>query len=394
MRSVQRDCGRIVRGSARATFKGRFKAMAVLETDGETGSGTNDGEPSPSRAGELSALISLALMVLLGSSTATAAKYVVRELPVGLLPTIRFGGAGLCLLPIVWRGGRLNRLFRTDGWRLLIGAALCVPINQAFFLNASRLAPTSHVALFYAAVPLVVLLLAAALGQERLDLDRLAGVLATILGVLIIGLGSFWQGGRAGHDTVQGDLLLIGAVLSWGAYITVNKPLVARHGALPVLTATFLVGSLLALPFAVAVRPDWARFETASPAAWRGLVYLILVATVLGLGFQNLALRKFDASQVASAANASPLLTVLWGIWLFDEAVTPSLAVGGVITLAGIIWTSRKDLRSPAPLPPLEPSIPVVESAGLVLHAPQRPAFTIALDSSTSSSGRGDGSGR
>ena len=43
------------------------------------------------------------------------------------------------------------------------------------------------------------------------------------------------------------DLLLVGAVLSWGGYIAVSKPLVERHGALPALAATFLVGCLLSV---------------------------------------------------------------------------------------------------------------------------------------------------
>jgi drug/metabolite transporter (DMT)-like permease len=199
-----------------------------------------------------------------------------------------------------------------------------------------------------------VLLLAAAFGQERLDLGRLGGVLATVSGVLVIGLGNLWHGGPTGRDTVLGDLLLVGAVLSWGAYMTVNKPLVARHGALPVLTSTFLLGSLLDLPIALAMLPSWTSLHAASPAAWWGLVYLILVATVLGLAFQNLALRRLDASQVASVGNASPILTVLWGVWLFHEAITPALALGGAMTLGGIVWTSRRDLQLAATLLPAD----------------------------------------
>src|SRR5438270_2720710 len=92
----------------------------------------------PGRALDPGAYIYLALMVLIGSSTATAAKFAVRELPVGLLPLVRFGGAGLCLLPVVWRRGVVRRMLREDRWRLVAAAALCVPINQSFFLNATR----------------------------------------------------------------------------------------------------------------------------------------------------------------------------------------------------------------------------------------------------------------
>src|SRR5262245_49918086 len=154
-------------------------------------------EPSAEvgREVDLGAFVFLGLMVLIGSSTAPAAKFAVRELPVGLLPLVRFGIAGLCLLPIVWRTAAFRRMFRHDLGRLVATAAFCVPINQSFFLNGTRLAPTSHVALIYAACPLVVLVLAWALGQERLVLDRVAGIITSVSGVVVIGLGNLWHGG-------------------------------------------------------------------------------------------------------------------------------------------------------------------------------------------------------
>jgi drug/metabolite transporter (DMT)-like permease len=59
------------------------------------------------------------------------------------------------------------------------------------------------------------------------------------------------------------------------------------------------------------------------------------------LACQNLAVRPLDASQVANFSNISPILTVTWGAWLFGEAMTPSLIVGGALTLAGVVWTGR-----------------------------------------------------
>lgn len=295
--------------------------------------------------GDAGAYAALALMVVIVSSTATAAKFAVRELPVTLLPLIRFGVAGICLLPVVWRGGRLRSVLRHDGARLLLGAALCVPVNQSLFLSGARLTPTSHVAVIYAACPLVVLLLASALGQERLVASRLIGIALSVSGVAVLGVGSVWQGGSAGRDAVWGDLLLVGAVFSWGAYLTVNKPLVARHGALPVLAGTFLVGALLDLPIVLATLPASSQLTAASPAAWRGLAYLTVVVTVFGLACQNQALRHFDASEVALVGNASPVLTVIWGVWLFDEAITPALVAGGVLTMASIAWACRPGPR-------------------------------------------------
>jgi drug/metabolite transporter (DMT)-like permease len=290
------------------------------------------------------AIVYVVVMVVLGSTTAAAARFVVRELPVAWLPVVRFGVGGLCLLPFV--GGRevLAQIFRRDGWFLWLAAALCVPINQGFFLNAARLGPTSHVGLFYATCPLVVLILAWAFRLERPDAGRLWGVLASVAGVGVIGVGNAWQGSGSSvevRSAVLADLLLIGAVLSWGGYLTVSKPLIMRNGSLPVLAATFLLGCLLELPLAVVTSPRLPHFGQVSIPAWLALAFLTLFITPVNLACQNLALRRLDASQVANFSNISPILTVTWGAWLFSEAITSSLVFGGALTLGGIIWTCR-----------------------------------------------------
>lgn len=298
---------------------------------------------------DLRAYVYLFLMVVLGSTTAAAARLAVRELPIALLPVVRFGVAGVCILPMVGPGS-LRKLLRDDWPGLLLAAAMCVPVNQGFFLMAARLGPTSHVGIFYATAPLVVLLGAWMLKTEPPDLRRLWGVMASVAGILVIGLSNLW-GGSGGSPSearavLAADGLLVGAVISWGLYILSSKPLVVRHGALPVLAGTFLVGSLLNLPFAAWSFSAWTAIDRVSATAWLALAFLALFVTPLGQACQNLALSRLDASQVATFSNASPVLTVVWGIWLFGEALTPALVVGGLLTFFGISWTGRP--RGPA----------------------------------------------
>ena len=252
------------------------------------------------------------------------------------MPLLRFGVATLCLIPFIADRGALWRLLRSDWPRLAAVAALCVPINQGFFLNAARLGPNSHVGLFYATCPLIVWVLAWLLGHEKLDLRRLWGVLMSIAGVAVILLGNLW-GGNGGSPTqtrnvMLADLLLVGAVLSWGAYLTLSKPLILRHGALPVLAGTFLMGCLLQVPIALVTLPGWLpMLGQASTRAWTSLAILALLITPLNLALQNLSLRRLDASQVATFSNVAPVLTVAWGVLFFSEALPPALIVGGPV---------------------------------------------------------------
>ena len=306
------------------------------------------GEGETAKPVSLRALGFLVMMVLIMSSTPPAAKFAVKELPVGLIPLVRFGGAGLILAPFVLRNGVLGRMIRQDGLRLLAASAFCVPINQWFFLTGAKFAPSAHIGLIYAACPLVVLALTALLGQERLAPERVFGVAASVVGVALIALENWGKAGAEGSDALRGDFLEVAAVLAWGAYLTVNRPLVARHGALSVLAATFLVGSALDLPVVLATYSTWTPLAQASPAAWISLAYMVVVISVVGLAFQNLSMRSLDASQVAMFGNVSPLLTVVWGYLLFGERIAPIAAVGGGLVLAGILWASRP-IRKLAP---------------------------------------------
>ncbi len=312
--------------------------------------------PKPSA----SAPVSLLLMVLLTSTTAPSARMAVQEMPIAVLPLIRFGSAGLCLLPaVLWRGRRgLTRLFIEDWPRLLIAASLCIPINQALFLNGAKLAPTMHVGLLYAACPLVVLIVAILIGQENLTRPRLMGILLTVLGVAGIALGAAWEGALVaeGADpdpdvvrrTLLGDAAIVGAVLSWGMYMALSRPLILKHGALTTLAGVFLTGSLLQVPLGLMATDVGSRLAQASTTSWLALTYLSLIVTVLGLWFQNRALQRYEASLVAAVGNVAPLLTVLWSIWLFDERLTTAFVLGALLILVGVGWARRQPKPSRA----------------------------------------------
>ncbi len=321
----------------------------------------------------------LTLMVLIGSSTATAAKFAVNGLPVPLLPVVRFGGAGLALLPLVWGRGAMRRLILEDGWALLAAAVLCVPVNQALFLNGAKLAPTTHVGLIYATCPIFVLAMALALRHERLEPARMIGILVCVAGAVVIACAGMGKPGRAGRSLFMGDLLLVGAVVSWAGYLTVNRRLLMRHPALPVLAATFLLGAALNLPWTLASAPEWGgRLASAGAPAWIGLAYLTLVASVLGLACQNIALRRFEASHVAAVGNLAPVLTIVWGVVLLGESITPAFLLGGALTFGGIVLASRRwSARRPS-LPTATKAVPI----GITAMTPLVVACSTAQQSS------------
>jgi drug/metabolite transporter (DMT)-like permease len=100
------------------------------------------------------------------------------------------------------------------------------------------------------------------------------------------------------------------------------------------------------VPVAALTVPSWGpQIRNATIGAWVSLAVLAGVMTPINLALQNLALRRLDASAVATFSNVAPALTVVWGVWFFDETLSPALLLGGALTLLGVFWTSRPARR-------------------------------------------------
>ena len=127
---------------------------------------------------------------------------------------IRFGVAGLLLLPYLMRKGlALDRL----GWIGLAAIAVGCGAPMALLVNAGLLfAPAAHGgALFPGVMPLMVAMLAAIILRETLTPQKNGGLVLIALGAIMIVWAS---GGTLGTRQNIGHFLFLCAGLAWAAY--------------------------------------------------------------------------------------------------------------------------------------------------------------------------------
>ena len=212
-----------------------------------------------------------------------------------------------------------------------------------------------------------MLALATAIGQERASSGRLLSVLASVAGVVVIALGNLGDRSPEGATHCSATSSRSSPLISWGAYLTVGKPLVARYGSLPTLAGTFLVGARARRARSpAATAGGWAAAGRVSPGAWRATGYLVLRAVGRRTALSEPGgIRRLDASHVATFGNISTLLTMLWGHSPLRRATPrrPWRLGGGLIMLGllgsepagrpvGIARRSRLGTADPPPYPP------------------------------------------
>jgi drug/metabolite transporter (DMT)-like permease len=245
---------------------------------------------------------------------------------------------------VLWRAGGLPGLTRRDAGRLA-AAGLAVVVGYHVFLNLGTAHTTSGVAaLVVALAPGMTLVLAVAVGLDRLRVRHVVGLVVAFAGVaVVVGLGT---GQELSLATAKGPLLVLGAPVSFALYNVILKPLLGRYDLLALTAASSLIGMIGLVPF---VRGSTASAVTEGSAGdVAGILYLGVLATFLGYILWNAGLRGLGPTRAVTYTYAISPLAVLIGAVVLDESVTAWLVVGGALVVGGIALAQRASAAGPS----------------------------------------------
>jgi drug/metabolite transporter (DMT)-like permease len=264
-------------------------------------------------------------------------KIVLREMPGLVAASLRTVLAAALMLPVYWwsvRRGAAPVKLRELPIFVLLGA-VGIAINQACFLIGIAQTSAGHAALVIGFTPILVLFLAAAVGQERITPLKLVGLAIAIGGVVLL-----QQGHEGGASSWVGDLYMLAAGASFAVYTVFGKHATRRHGAIPIIAFSYAAGALTMWPFTYSAVAAF-DFASVSTAAWIAFFYMTVVSsTVCYLCFYY-ALHRLAASRISAFAYLQPLVATLLAIPMLGEPLTTTMMGGGTLVLAGVFLTER-----------------------------------------------------
>src|SRR5882757_3880282 len=209
--------------------------------------------------GVLAAVASSAL----GGTSVAATRYVVGACDPLVLGAFRFGIGFILLLPIALIRG--DQPPPPSDWLGVAGLGLLFFGLFPVLFNASLLFTTSaRGALALSTLPLLTMVVAAALGVEPLTMRKTAGVLVATTGVAVALLSSL---ASAPSGAWRGDALMVCAAFCMALYSAWSKPYIKRCGPIPFTTMAMSVGAL----FLVTVSAINGSFEPVAafgPPQW------------------------------------------------------------------------------------------------------------------------------
>jgi drug/metabolite transporter (DMT)-like permease len=270
---------------------------------------------------------------------------------------LRFALAGLGMAAIVGIHERGLGVARRDVPRVVLAGATGIFLNQLTFNYALDYTAAANVALILGAAPAFTAAMAVALGHERVRPVHWLALAVSLSGVALV-----VQGGAGVEGfSFKGDILAIGAALTWAAYSVMMRPLFGRYSAMRLSTLMIIVGAVLMAPISIH-QLSQQDFGSLGGLRWGSLAYSTVFPLVVTNVLYFTALPRVGAARATLFMYLQPFLGALFAAILLGEEIGAVQIAGGAVIVGGVALgrTARAQRRrEPAILdlePPAEPS--------------------------------------
>ena len=251
---------------------------------------------------------------------------------------VRFTIVGLIVCGIViWRRGLgALKVRRAELASAALIGLLLPGANSILFVTEQKV-PIGLTSLIIASVPLWVLLFRLAAGERP---DRIAslGLLVGFAGIVVL----VRPGGGSGP---LGYLLLtVLAAISWAFGSFLSPRIAVPKDALVATGYETLTGGLVLAAIGLATTSS----SGLDPSTWSqrsilGLVYLILVGSVVGYTAYAWLLGNAPLGLVQTYAYVNPVVAIALGVIVLDETVTARIIAGAVLILIAVAIVVRRE---------------------------------------------------
>jgi drug/metabolite transporter (DMT)-like permease len=277
--------------------------------------------------------------VVIGGANFVAVSMSNMELPPLFGATLRFGLASLLVLFIARARGVPLPTGRAARGAVLYGL-LGFGASYALLYYALVGLPAGTTAVIVAAAPLFTLMMAVALGQERLSPRGVAGGILAVAGIALLSAG-----------TLAGDVTgsyLLAAVL--GTVAIALSAIVAKAYAgvhpLQMNAVGMVAGTILLAVGSLALGEAWSL--PTERQTWLAVLWLVVLGSVGLFQLFLYVVRRWTASATVYAVAAMPVVAVVLGAPMLDQPITIEMLVGGLMVMAAV-YVGAVSRRSRAP---------------------------------------------
>lgn len=332
-----------------------------------------------SSASPLAVWSGILVLYVVWGSTYLGMKLAIDTMPPFVMGFMRFVPAGLllCAGGILHARGAVARPTLAQVRDAFVVGLLMLLGGTGLVAWGEQTIPTGIAALLIGLVPMWLAVFGRLLFGDRVPALAVVGIAVGMLGVAILA----WPAGDMDDLDPAGLLALIVAPMFWslGTLYAMKRAVLPTPALLS--TGLQMIAGGVAFVVAAVLTGEMATFDPAavSPTSWFGIVYLIVVGSLIGFTTYAWLLTVAPIGRIATYAYVNPVVAVFLGWLILGEPLTLRTVVASVVIVAAVVLivTARgraaRSQQAGAPAPEAAPLHVRHESPGTVAEPARLP---------------------
>jgi drug/metabolite transporter (DMT)-like permease len=266
-----------------------------------------------------------------------ATRFVVGQTDPASLAMLRYAIGFLCLVPPLLITRQAMAFERRDVAPIALLGILQFGALIALLNFGLQFIPAARAALIFASFPLMTMVIAAAMGSERLDIFKAAGVLLTMLGVGVA-LGEKALARGMAEEAWIGEAAVLASTLCGAMCAVLYRPYLRKYPTLPV-SAFAMLASVGVLAILAAGEGFFTTAPRFTAGGWLAVLF-IGVSSGVGYYLWLWALNHASPTRVSAFLALSPITAALLGALLLGEPMSAG-AIAGLALVALGLWVAH-----------------------------------------------------
>lgn len=238
-------------------------------------------------------------------------------------------------------------------WSLISKATLKIKLRDLILLAAScffgivlyfvfenhgiRLTTASSASMIVAAVPIFTLITEALIFKMKIKLNMIICIVISIIGVYFVisvngkldfSSSAFW-----------GNMLVMGAMVSWVIYTILSRSLGAKYSSLVITVYQTTISIFLFIPFVIPEIPSW---KPVSFVPLMNLLYLGVFCSAISYISFLYAIKTLGSTVSSMFLNLIPVISVVASFLVLDERLMLIQYVGMALIMISLLKLGNK----------------------------------------------------
>ena len=266
-----------------------------------------------------------------------SAKIIVGIAPPMTIGFFRFLTASIFFLILLFATeSEPKRIFRRSNFKMLFFVGLTGIFGYGvLFLTGMRFTTATQGAIIAGFNPATVSIIAHIYHKERLPKKwQYSGFMLAFLGVIfVVGIQALLD---FNIDYLVGNLIILGAMVTWGLYSSIGKEAMKTLSPLEVTTGGSIIGAFL-FGMGAITEEVWALPVMVDPVFWVNALYLGLCVTFIGFLFYFISIKELGATKAGGFINLVPVFGTVFSYFLLHDIIYWTFGVGLLLVVIGII---------------------------------------------------------